>query len=100
MFFKKSLLLGVVTDEEVAQALGLADCIDDQKLNDSLVSGLTRTSEDLLPHIYKTCWVHYCQSVVVLTFLADDLLAHIHCISNIDKLASVTDAETLTYLCT
>ena len=59
VFNCKSSLLGVLADEEAAQVLGLGDCIDDQKLNNPAVSGLAGSGEELLPYIYKTCWVHW-----------------------------------------
>jgi len=60
VFDHKSSLLGILADEEAAQALGLGDCIDDQKLNSPAVSGLAGSGEELLPYIHKTCWVHWC----------------------------------------
>jgi hypothetical protein len=63
IFNKKSSLLGVLADEEGAQALGLADCLDDQRVNNAAISGITVTGQDLLLYIYKTCWVHYCRYI-------------------------------------
>lgn len=62
IFDRKSPLLGVLADEEAAQALGLADCLEDQKVNRSDVSGIQQTNgEELLHFIYRTCWVHWCR---------------------------------------
>jgi len=78
VFDPKCSLLGVLADEEAAQALGLADSLNDQKSNNATISGIHATGEDLLFYILKTCWVHWCR--------------------NIDKLASYTDDATLSYL--
>jgi hypothetical protein len=61
VFDPKCSLLGVLADEEAAQALGLADSLNDQKSNNVTISGIHATGEDLLFYILKTCWVHWCR---------------------------------------
>lgn len=63
------------------------------------MSGLVGSGEELLPYIYKpagfiTVGQYFCYS-----FIAYSSLTHPYCIRNIDKLASVTDTETSSYLC-
>jgi hypothetical protein len=76
IFDKKSSLLGVIADEG-AQALGLADCLDDQRVNNVAISGITVTGQDLLLYIYKTCWVHYCRYILCSSLFHPPYVLHV-----------------------
>ena len=96
IFDKKSSLLGVLTDKEGAQALGLADCLDDQKVNNEVVSGINASGQELLLYIYKTCWIHYWPCTSFHSFLTFTL--SVSSCSNIKKLESFANTETINYL--